>query len=341
MDREVQLIERIAKAVPSSRSAGRGVGMRLGIGDDAAIVTPAGNTDWVLSCDAFLEGIHFLARGYPADSVGYKSLVRAASDLAAMGAKPRLFLMTLALPARLTGEWLDEFLRGMGRAARLLGMRLAGGDTTKSATVSISITVLGEVAHGLAVRRSGAQPGDILYVGGRLGRAQLGLELVKSAGPGALARLLRSQSRLLQPHLYPKIRVELGAWLARRQIASAMMDISDGLSTDLARLCRASGAGARLWAERIPCVKLQADRTPWLRKLRLDPMQMALHGGEDYELLFTVPRERLKRLRSAPGFAEITAIGEIERGRGITLVGADGRSKQLDPGGWDPFRRKS
>ena len=338
MDREGQLIERIARAVPSIWGVARRGELRLGIGDDAAVLAPRRDTEWVLSCDAFLDGVHFQAKSYPPDSVGYKSLVRAASDLAAMGAKPRLFLLTLALPARLTGKWLDEFLRGMGRAARLLGMRLAGGDTTKSATVSISITVFGEVARGLAVTRSGARPGEILYVSGRLGRAQLGLELAKSVGPGALARMLRSRSRLLQPHLYPKIRIELGAWLARHKIASAMMDISDGLSTDLARLCIASGVGARLVAERIPCVKLPSTRTGPLLKLRLNPMQMALHGGEDYELLFTVPRKIVSRLRSAPGFAEISAIGEIERGKGITLVGADGQSKRLVPRGWDPFR---
>ncbi len=314
--------------------------MRLGIGDDAAVLAPGRNTEWVLSCDAFLDGVHFLAQSYPADSVGYKSLVRAASDLAAMGAQPRIFFLTLGLPARLTREWLDEFLRGMGRAARLLGMRLAGGDTTKSGTVSISITVLGEVARGQAVTRSGARPGDILYVSGKLGRAQLGLELAKSGGHGALAKTLRKHSGLLQPHLYPKIRIELGAWLARHRVASALMDISDGLSTDLARMCGASGVGARVWAERIPCVKIPPASAGMVRKLRLDPMQMALHGGEDYELLFTVPRNKAQRLRSAPDFPELTAIGEIERGKRITLVGSDGRGKRLDPGGWDPFRGK-
>jgi thiamine-monophosphate kinase len=255
-----------------------------------------------------------------------------------MGAKPRLFWLTLALPARLTGKWLDEFLRGMGRAARLLGMRLAGGDTTKSASVAISMTVLGEALRGQAVTRSGARPGDILYVSGRLGRAQLGLELAKGAGRRALAKMLQGHSGLLQPHLYPRVRIELGMWLARHEIASAMMDISDGVSTDLARLCRSSGVGARLRTEHIPCVKLPTARTGPLRKLRLDPMKMALHGGEDYELLFTVPRKKAKHLRGAPGFAEITAIGEIEQGQRITLMGADGRSKRLDPGGWDSFR---
>jgi thiamine-monophosphate kinase len=339
LDNEHQLIERIARAVPSIKGADR-TGVRLGIGDDAAILVSGRNVEYVLSCDAFLEGVHFLAASYPPDSVGYKSLVRATSDLAAMGTKPRFFLLTLALPARLAGKWLDEFLRGMERAARLLGMRLVGGDTTKSATVSISITVIGEVPCGLAVTRSGARPGDILYVSGTLGRAHLGLELAKGGGPGMISRLLKSQPGLLQPHLYPKIRVELGAWLAHHKIASAMMDISDGLSTDLAGLCRASGVGARLWSESIPCVKLPGVRTSPLRKLRLDTKRMALHGGEDYELLFTVPPGQVKRLRGAPDFREITAIGEIERGKGITLVGADGCRKALDSGGWDPFRRK-
>ena len=341
MDRETQLIERIARAVPSSHGGRPGARTRVGIGDDAAILTPGRITEWALSCDAFVQGVHFLVQSYPPDSVGYKSLVRATSDLAAMGATPRLFLLTLALPERLTGNWLDEFLRGLGRAARLLGMHLAGGDTTKAASVSISITVLGEVARGLAVRRSGARPGDIVYVSGTLGRARLGLELAKAARPGMFAKLLSSQSQLLQAHLYPKIRVRLGAWLARHQVASAMMDISDGLSSDLARLCQASGAGARLRARCIPYVKLPAAPKGQLRKLRLDPLQMALHGGEDYELLFTVPHKKLELLRRAPDFRKITAIGEIERGNGITLVGTDGRGKRLDPGGWDPFRRKS
>jgi thiamine-monophosphate kinase len=337
---EAELIERIAKSVPTTLGSGRNGILRLGVGDDAAILAPVADTEWVLSCDAFIEGVHFLAGSHPPDSVGYKSLVRAASDLAAMGATPRLFLLTLPLPAARTGKWLDEFLRGMGRAARGLGMILAGGDTTKSAAVSISITVLGEVPRGKAVKRSGARPGDILYVSGRLGRAALGLELLKAARPGALRQVIRSGASILRPHLYPRIRLELGAWLARHEIASAMMDISDGLSTDLARLCAASGAGARVFAERIPCVSIPPAAAGLLRKRKLDPLRMALHGGEDYELLFTVPRRLLKRLRKSPGFAETTAIGEIELGQKVTLVGADGRSTRLDPAGWDPFRTK-
>jgi thiamine-monophosphate kinase len=336
MEQEDQLIERIRRAIPS-RNRGS---LRLGIGDDAAVISSRKGFEWVLSCDAFLEGVHFLANRHPADSVGFKALVRATSDLAAMGAQPRTFLLTLALPSARTGKWLDEFLRGMGRAARQLGMRIAGGDSTKSTRISISITVLGEVGRGLAVTRSGARPGDVLCVSGRLGGAELGFKMVQTDALKASNwnekesnSNGKDRGRMLRPHLYPQIRVALGAWLAARRVASAMIDISDGLSTDLARLCAASAAGARIWAERIPCVKV-------LAALKLDPLQMALHGGDDYELLFAVPRRKMRRLRRAPGYAEIVAIGEIERGAKIMLVDDGGRAKILRPGGWDPFGRK-
>ncbi|MGD0955417.1 MAG: thiamine-phosphate kinase [Candidatus Acidiferrales bacterium] len=337
---EDELIKRIARAIPSEIGQRRIVsrsGVRLGIGDDAAVLALASGSDWVLSCDAFLEGVHFLAKHHPPDSVGFKSLVRATSDLAAMGATPRFFVLTLALPVDRTGAWLDAFLRGMGRTARQLKMRLLGGDMSRFPFVSINITVLGEIAPGLAVTRAGAQPGDILYVTGRLGRAQLGLELVKNWSFSELKGRLTRQNGLFRQHLYPQIRVQLGAWLAQHRVASAMMDISDGLSTDLSRLCVASGVGARLWAERIPRIEIPAQ----FRKLRLDPLQMALNGGDDYELLFTVPRGRAKLLRKAPQFSDMTAIGEIERGKRILLVGTDGRAKPLKPGGWDSFRGKS
>jgi thiamine-monophosphate kinase len=310
-------------------------GLRVGIGDDAALVVPGRNTEWVLSCDAFLEGVHFLTDRHPPDSVGYKSLARAASDLAAMGAIPRLFLLTLALPASRTGSWLDGFLRGMGRAARSLGMRLAGGDTTKAPTISMNITVLGEIARGRAVTRSGARPGDIIYVSGTLGRAELGLHLIrKRIGH---ERQLR---HLLRPHLYPRIRIELGEWLAANRVPSAMMDLSDGLSTDLARLCAASGVGACLHADRIPRIATSTLSTAPAAKLSLDPLQLALHGGDDYELLFTVSPRRVKKLRKAPGFRQLTAIGEVTREQRIVLIAADGVATPLDPHGWDPFRKK-
>jgi thiamine-monophosphate kinase len=343
MHGEDKLIRRIARAVPSVARVrvSRRDTLRLGIGDDAAVISPGGGSDWVLSSDAFLEGVHFLANRHPADSVGFKALARATSDVAAMGATPRFFLMTLALPEERTGKWLDGFLRGMGRAARQLGMRLIGGDTTRNSSVSISITVLGEIAPGLAVARAGARTGDVIYVSGKLGQAEFGLLMVKNGLDLTRKHGLRGQLSPLKRHLYPQICVALGSWLARERIASAMMDISDGLSTDLARLCAASGVGARIWAERIPCVDIPGDKTGRamreLSKLKLDALELALHGGEDYQLLFTVPRRLVKRLNRAPEFSRITAIGEIERGTRVTLVNADGSSKRLVPGGWDPF----
>lgn len=331
---ESQLIERITATVPAEdRTPSRFAwahGLRIGIGDDAAVLRSNGKTDWVASCDAFLEGVHFHFKDYAPDSVGYKSLVRATSDLAAMGATPRLFLLTLALPSSRTTTWLDKFLVGMARAARQLDIRLVGGDTSKFPLVSISITVLGEIENGRAATRVGARCGDFVYVSGTLGGAELGLELMR-LGRGAKARY----RHLLQPHLYPRIRLELGAWLARQRVASAMMDISDGLSTDLARLCDANKVGARLFGSRIP--RVQIPDSPKLAKLKLDPLRMALHGGEDYELLFTVPRNRRAQLRNAPGFRQLAEIGEITREKRIMLVASDGTAQPLKPLGWDPF----
>ena len=158
MATEDRLVKSLVRAL-DFRGGGTNVpGLRLGIGDDAAIIEPARNQDWVVSCDAFLEGVHFLAQTDPPDSVGYKSLVRATSDLAAMGALPRFFFLTLALPVRRAGKWFEQFLKGMRRASRLLQIQIAGGDTTRDSKVSISVTVVGEIGRGRAIKRSGARP---------------------------------------------------------------------------------------------------------------------------------------------------------------------------------------
>jgi len=345
MDRESKLVERIGRAFRSGSRRTHDSALRLGIGDDAAVISSGGKNDWVLSCDAFLEGVHFLAKTHPADSVGYKSLVRATSDLAAVGATPRYFLLTLAIPANRTGVWLDEFLNGMARAASSLKTVLAGGDTTQSSVVSISITVVGEIGRGQAVTRSGARPGDIIYVSGTLGRAQLGLELllhrkIKASGlrGGRAKHSDRALQSFLRPHLYPNIRLALGAWLAKRRMASAMMDLSDGLSTDLARLCAASGVGAQIFPDLVPRVAIPAEISKLAGGLKLDPLKMALHGGEDYELLFTVSPRNVENLRAAPGFSQLKAIGEVTRGKSVVLIDKNGTKQHLEPRGWDPFR---
>jgi thiamine-monophosphate kinase len=331
MDGEQSLIDRIRRAIPSrprraTRSASR---LRLGIGDDAALLSPARGLDSVITCDAFLEHVHFLPEVHSPDSVGYKSLARATSDIAAMGATPRYFLLTLALPARRTGKWFDNFLSGMSRAAREYGLLLVGGDTSRHPTVAVSITVIGEIARGAALTRSGARPGDLIYVSGALGAAQLGLQLIR--------RGLHRQKRwkpLLRQHCFPAIRLALGRFLASRQLASAMIDLSDGLSTDLARLCASSRVGARLWQERLPAVAVP----PALRARGFDPLAFALHGGDDYELLFTVPRRLAKKIPAQHLGVRLTPIGEIIQGRKVRLVNKDGRAAALDPLGWDHFR---
>ena len=336
MPDEDNLITRITRSVPSlTGTKGKLVGVELGIGDDALVLRPGSAKQWVVTTDAFIEDVHFWAHRHPADSVGYKGLARATSDLAAMGATPQFFLLTLALPKARTGLWLDKLLAGMGRAARELGLKLSGGDTTQAAAVSMSFTVIGEIAPGKAVARSGARPGDILYVSGALGRAQLGLELMRRG----LDKDRRFR-RLLRAHLYPKVQIKLGAWLAGQGVASAMMDLSDGLSADLGRLCAASQVGARLWAAQIPCARLPGKVSPQLRGKSTQPLMMALHGGDDYELLFTVPRRMVGKLNAAPGFSDLHAIGQIQRGKTVSLVGKDGTEHALPALGWDSFREK-
>jgi thiamine-monophosphate kinase len=338
MSSESRLIERVVRKLPSQIAGG----LRIGIGDDAAVLRPRVGADWVLTTDAFLENVHFLLRVHPPEAIGYKALARATSDLAAMGARPRFFLLSLALPPSCTGKWFNRFLDGMARAARSFGLVLAGGDTTRNPLAAINLTVIGEVVPGQAVLRSGARPGDSICVSGTLGEAELGLRLLQRGGHKFPARSKwsphprKNLKSLLQKHLYPEPRLALGEWLAKNGTATAMIDTSDGFSTDLAHLCEASGVGARVWAARIPKVTMPND----LRKLNLDLLRLALDGGEDYELLFTVPRRLARRLPRAVRGVPVTIIGEITRGRRVLLIDDAGREKTLRPQGWDPFRKR-
>jgi thiamine-monophosphate kinase len=321
----LERIERIA-----GRVGVRGSGVRLGIGDDAAIYKGSKGFDQILTCDWFLEGSHFLRDKHPADAVGWKCLARAVSDIAAMGGVPRCFLLSLALPASHAGVWLEEFLGGLRRAARRFGCVLAGGDTTRRKDILINVTAVGEARTGQAVLRSGARPGDILFVSGRLGEAELGLRQIRKS-----KRMANRRDPLLKKHLYPEPRLALGRWLSEKRLASAMMDLSDGLSADLPRLCTASGVGAKLEAAKLPTV-----RVPSSGQMRhSDLLELALHGGDDYELLFTVS---LRKQRIIPRFwrgIPMTAIGEITEKRGLLLLGKDGQEDPLQNLGWDPFRK--
>jgi thiamine-monophosphate kinase len=334
---EDQLIERVRRRFPSNRvralpGARQNDGaLSIGIGDDAAVLRPNGGTEWVITTDAFLENVHFLRRIHPAQAVGYKALARATSDIAAMGARSRYFFLTLGLPDASAGAWLDDFLEGMARAARRFGLTLAGGDTTKYPSVVTSLTVLGEIDRGKAILRSGARPGDLVCVSGRLGEAELGLRLIQ--------RKLHKQkhwAKLLKKHFYPEPRLALGEWLAAHRCATSMIDTSDGLSTDLGHICKASGVGANVWAPKLPMVRIPAE----LQRLGLQPLDLALHGGEDYELLFTVSKKFSSRLPAGLNGVPVTIIGEITREKKVVLLGHGAHSMPLQPKGWDPFRKK-
>jgi thiamine-monophosphate kinase len=326
---EEKLIKRIRRRIPSAEG---GV-LRLGIGDDAAILRTPSGVDWVVTTDPFIEDVHFLADAHEPAVVGYKALARATSDIAAMGAQPRLFLLNLTIPASRTGRWLDGMLTGMALAARRFGLRLAGGDTAqgprKNPKIALHLTVLGLMERGRELRRSGAQPGDAIFVSGPLGAAQLGLELVLHS-----MHRQKRWSHLLLPHFHPVPAVSLGQWLARTRIASAAMDLSDGLSSDLHRLCQASAVGAHIEAEKLPCVVVPRQ----LQSLKLTRLTLALHGGEDYGLLFTVPQRKAARIPKTFRGTPLTRIGEIVRGRGVKLVDAHGKATRLEPHGWDHFR---
>jgi thiamine-monophosphate kinase len=304
--------------------------VRVAIGDDAAIFAPRVGHETILTCDWFLEGTHLLRDKHPADAVGWKCLARAVSDVAAMGSAPRCFLLSLALPETHLGRWLDDFLVGLRRASRAFHCALVGGDITRRREILINVTVVGEVPAGKALLRAGARPGDVLYVSGTLGEAELGLRLLRS-GRGVADK----KDRRLRKHLYPDPRLALGSWLREKRLASAMMDLSDGLSSDLPRLCLASAVGARIDAARLPAAQISPDD----QKRALLPLQLALHGGDDYELLFAVPRHKTKFVPRSLQGVRLTAIGEITRGRAIVLVEPGGREVPLPADGWDPFQQ--
>jgi thiamine-monophosphate kinase len=303
--------------------------IRAGIGDDCAVLRlprHAGKSDDVLvTTDFTLEGIHFRRDWHSPESVGHRCLARGLSDIAAMGGRPVAAFLSLGLPRDLPENWFRRFSQSLIGLAKRYGVTLAGGDTAESPNeILADIIVVGGVPRGKALLRSEAKPGDLIYVSGELG------------GSAAAVRAMSAKpKRKLDPqeyprHFSPEPRIELGWMLREKNLARAMIDTSDGLSTDLAHICEESGVGAEIQSVAIPRASVGNPS----RKLDIE---FALHGGEDYELLFTAPAK--KRIPGRIAGTPITQIGRITRGRKVVLMDRTGIGRELKPLGWEHFRK--
>jgi thiamine-monophosphate kinase len=331
---ELALIEQIRRgsALPSNKS------VTLGIGDDCAILRPPVSKEVLVTTDFTLENRHFSRRLHPPESVGHRCLARGLSDLAAMGATPLAAFLSLALPAEMPAtpagrRWITRFFNGFHALAEMHGVSLAGGDTSESpggkgALVLADIVLLGSAPKGKALRRSGAAAGDAIYITGQLGGASAEWTAMQMR-----RRILRVSETEGHPQMFPEPRLDAGEALLRRGLASACMDISDGLSTDLAHLCHGSDLNAEIEQAALPV-------HPLARKLGSDAaLDAVLHGGEDYELLFAAPAS--VRMPGSLAGVYVTRIGTFMRRRAdqplITLIAPDGSRKALEPGGWEHF----
>jgi thiamine-monophosphate kinase len=318
---EFGLIERIRLA--SARASGR---VPLGIGDDAAVVTQRPGRQILFACDAMVEAVHFDPRYVPAESLGYKALAVNLSDIAAMGGEPLCALSAVGLTDRWSVEDVEALYRGMARCGDRYGCPVAGGDTVRSpAAAFVSVSVLGECAAGSEIRRSGARPGDLLCVTGELGGAAVGFEaLSRGADPG---RFPVSTARFLEP----EPRLSEARRLRGALRPTAMIDISDGLGSEIRHLCGRSGTGCILFEDRVP---VSAEAALWAGLSGRDALEFALASGEEYELLFTAgPRS----LEAGPPEG-VTVIGEMRpAAEKCTRVSATGVRRPLAASGWEHY----
>jgi len=285
-------------------------------GDDAAVVAPVRNAFDVITTDACIEGVHFDRRFVPPDAIGHRALAANLSDLAAMGAEPRYALLSLALPASLPLPDFDAILDGLLSEAVRHHVAIAGGNISSSpGPLVIDVTAVGTVRPRRFMRRDGARPGDVVFVSGAIGAARAGLELRRMAADDSGT----DSASLSLRYLRPEARVRLGLQLARRQAATACIDLSDGLADGLRQLAGASGAGFAIDAGALP---IDPAARQWFERQGQDPVAAAVAGGDDYELLFTVSPKRLGRLRGVERLVRglpLTRIGTVTKERGVAL----------------------
>jgi thiamine-monophosphate kinase len=309
--------------------------LRLGIGDDCALLRTKPDEEIAITTDLSLEDRHFRLDWHPPESVGHRTIVRGLSDLAAMGARPLAAFLSLGLPPELTRTrgrgkpWIERFYDGLLGVAEAFKTPLAGGDLAATRVAAADIVLIGAVPKGRALLRSGARPGDLIYVTGTLGGAAVGLQqLALLARNGRPVRIPRRLEAILSPHLYPEPRIVQGLWLQKRRIATAAIDVSDGLSTDLSHLCEESGVAAEVEAEALP---IAPGAT----------LEQALHGGENYELLFAAgPEARIPRAIRGVAVTRIGRIVRLRRGSPRIVLRTPAGTKPLKPRGWEHFSQK-
>jgi thiamine-monophosphate kinase len=323
---EFGLIERVRRATPKGR------GVLLGIGDDAAWVATRSKS-LLITSDLLIEGIHFNLKWTSLFALGYKTLAVNLSDIAAMGGTPAYLILSLGIPAKFKSEHVDEFYRGIRNLAVKSRVALVGGDTNLAHSLLISACVVGHAPYP-PITRSGAKVGHDVYITGTLGDSALGLKFLKSK---SFTPKRRHLAHLLSRHHQPIPRLSAGALLARERLATAMIDVSDGLLQDLGHICKASGIGAVIWEERLPI-------SPAYRALcGKEGMAYALTGGEDYELLFCArpgDRVRIENLQKRAGVA-VTRIGRcVSPAEGITVVAGAGLQRTIRRTGHDHFKKR-
>jgi thiamine-monophosphate kinase len=328
---ELELIESIRAGGMTGRGS-RTSALRLGIGDDCAILRPPAGHEILVTTDFTLEGRHFRREWHPPESVGHRALARGLSDLAAMGASPLAAFLSLALPASMLStaagrKWVTRFFSGLRGLAGQHKVPLAGGDTSESSCglVLADIVLVGSAPAGRALRRSGGRVGDALYVTGALGGAAAELAIME----GKARRTVRRGGSAEHPQLYPQPRIGVGLALLRRHLATAAIDLSDGLSTDQGHLCHESGLGAEVSEAALPIHPLATKFGP------VRALEFALNGGEDYELLFSAPAS-VRMPRNVAG-VRVTRIGRLMRGNAVTLVNSNGSRRKLEAAGWEHF----
>ncbi|MFC2077140.1 thiamine-phosphate kinase [candidate division KSB1 bacterium] len=328
---ELELIERLRAVIERDRRRGPDV-LPLGIGDDTSILAPPAGDNLLFTIDTMVEGTHFRLDLEPADDLGFKLIAVNASDIAAMGGRPTAALVSLALPGGLSLQWFDSLAEGLRQGAERFDLDLLGGDTTRSpATTTLSVTMLGRVPKGEAIRRDRAGVGDVLLVTGDLGKGRAGREAL-------IGKVADHYPQEVASYLRPCARVEEGTCLARVGKATAMIDISDGLASETYHLARMSGVAIELDG---PAVPLPETVRRLAHEAKVPAMDYALFGGEDYELLAAVPPERVGRVVQefeTRNLARLSPIGRVTAGEvGVWLIDDKGERKPMNRLGYGHF----